>query len=65
MAAQFYKVYITSRNLPVFGIEAIPLDFLVGKSIRRLCERETFRIFTLDTLSPYGLNEEIETHTLT
>lgn len=45
-------------------IESIPRNLSEAEHISRLCERETFWIYTLDTLAPNGLSEELEVNTI-
>lgn len=54
----------STNGLRVWIIEAIPNNLPRAELIKRLCERETFWIYTLDCLKPGGLNEEIETHSI-
>lgn len=54
----------STQELELFGIEVIPMTMPKGEGFSRLCLRETFWIFTLDTMSPDGLNEELEINTL-
>lgn len=46
----------------MFTIRAIAKDLDSGKRHQNLCTREAFWIFTLGSLAPKGLNEEIELH---
>lgn len=61
----FLKYHARStRGLQVWVIESIPKDLSEAERFSRLCERETFWIYTLDTLAPNGLNEELEINTI-
>lgn len=51
-------------GLQVLVIEAIPKNLSEAERFSRLCERETFWIYTLDILTPNGLNEELEISTI-
>lgn len=46
--------------LQVWIIEAIPKNLSEAERFSRLCQHETFWIYTLDTLTPNSLNEELE-----
>ncbi|XP_077336748.1 transducin beta-like protein 2 isoform X2 [Lithobates pipiens] len=50
----------STMGLWVWVIEAIPRSLPEAERFSRLCEREMFWIYTLDTLVPNGLNEELE-----
>ena len=54
----------STEGLELFGIEAIPMTLSEGERFSRLCMRETYWIFTLNSMSPDGLNEELEVGTL-
>lgn len=54
----------TSSGLRVWVIESIPPTLPTAERYKRLCERENYWIYTLDTLSPGGLNEGIEINIL-
>lgn len=54
----------STQGLELFGIEAIPMSLPEGERFSRLCQRESFWIFTLNSMSPEGLNEELEVHSL-
>lgn len=49
-------------GLQVFGIEAIKKDDDTGRRFQRLCKRESFWIFTLGSLAPVGMNEDLEVY---
>lgn len=51
----------STTGLELFGIESIPMSILEGA---RLCKRESYWIFTLQSMAPEGLNEELEIGTL-
>ena len=53
------------EGLKVFGIEAIQNGLDSGKKYQILCKREAYWIFTLGSMVPNGLNEEIVLHTVT
>ena len=50
--------------LRVWVIEAIPETPTAVERFQRLCRQETFWIYSLNTMSPHGLNEEIETNNI-
>lgn len=52
----------STKGLQVWVLESIPKSLPRAECTK--CERETFWIYTLDSLSPGGLNEEIEIHTI-
>lgn len=54
----------SSIGLRVWILEAIPNTFPPAEWYKKLCERENYWIYTLDTLSPGGLNETIKINTL-
>lgn len=54
----------SSAGMRVWVIEAIPKQLPSAKRYKRLCERENYWIFTLDSLSPGGLNVGIELNVL-
>lgn len=49
-------------GLKLFGIEAIKKNHDEGVRFQTLCRRETFWIFSLGSLAPGGLNEDLEVH---
>lgn len=49
-------------GIKVFGIEAIKKDADNGRRFRRLCKQESFWIFTLGSLVPDGMNEDLHIH---
>lgn len=51
-------------DLNVWVIESIPDQFTPAERFQRLCRQETFWIFTLNSLAPNGLNEDIEINTV-
>ena len=51
-------------GLRVWVLEAISKLLPSAERYKRLCERENYWIFTLDSLSPGGLNEGIEINIL-
>lgn len=54
-----------TKNLEVMAIEAIPKGTLTdNERFSLLCKRETFWIFKLGSLTPGGLNEELELNTV-
>lgn len=52
------------EGLRVWVIESIPSTLPLAERFSRLCQRETYWIYTLDSLAPGGLNEDIETNQL-
>lgn len=50
--------------LELFGIEAISMQLPEGEKFSQICKRETFWIFNLNSMSPGGLNEELEDITI-
>lgn len=50
----------STSGLRVFGIETISHDLDNGRKHQSLYNREAFWIFTLGSLAPKRLNEEIE-----
>lgn len=53
------------KYLKVFAIKAISMGtFTANERFCLLCRREHFWIFMMGSLSPHGLNEELETNTL-
>lgn len=55
----------STLGLKVWVIEQIPNTFSVAERFHRLCERgETYWIYSLDTLKPGGINEELEISTI-
>ena len=53
-----------TAGLELFGIEAISMTLPEGERFAILCKQETFWIFTLGSMSPGGLNEELEVNTI-
>lgn len=49
-------------GLKVFGIEAIKKDDDIGRRFQKLCRQESFWIFTLGSMVPDGMNEDLEIH---
>lgn len=47
-------------DLQVWIIESIPEKFTPAERFECLCRQETFSIYTLNTMTPHGLNKEIE-----
>lgn len=54
----------STEGLKVWVIEQIPRSLPAAERFKRLCARETFWIYTLDVLSPGGINESIEIATI-
>lgn len=54
----------STAGLGVWVIESIPATFPAAERFKRLCQQETYWIYSLGTLTPGGLNKEIEVHTL-
>lgn len=54
----------STAGLRVWIIEAIPKHLPEAERFSLLCERETFWIYTLDSLRPNGLNEELDINTI-
>lgn len=52
--------YYEKPSKGVWVIKTIPGTLPPAERFKRLRQRETFWIYTLDTLVPGGLNEEIE-----
>lgn len=50
----------STNGMRVWVIEQIPRTLSRVERFKRLCERETFWIYTLDALAPGGLKEDIE-----
>lgn len=57
-----HKHEASTEGLKLYGIESIPMSIPEGERFARLCKRKSFRIFTLNSLTPDGLNEELEVH---
>lgn len=53
-----------TTDLNVWIVEAISEKFTPAERFQRLCKQETYWIYSLNTLTPHGLNEEIEVHTV-
>lgn len=51
-------------DLNVWIIESIPDHFSSAERFQCLCRQETFWIYTLNSMTPNGLNEEIEINTV-
>lgn len=49
-------------GLKVFGIETIKKDDDAGRRFKKLCRQESFWIFSLGSMVPDGLNEDLEIH---
>lgn len=49
-------------GLKVFGTEAIKKDNDTGRRFQRLCRQASFWIFTLGSMAPVGMNEDLEVH---
>lgn len=54
----------STAGLQVWVLESIPRNLSEAEWFSKLCECETFWIYTLDTLAPNGLNKEIEVNTI-
>ena len=54
----------STEGLRVWVLEAISRHLPSAERYKRLCERENYWIFTLDSLSPGDLNEGIEINIL-
>lgn len=54
----------STAGLSVWVIESIPAKYPAAERYKRLCQQETYWIYSLGTLAPGGLNEDIEVHTL-
>ena len=54
----------STNGLKVWVIEQIPKKYTEAERFHRLCERETFWIYSLGALRPGGINEELEISTI-
>lgn len=54
----------STMGLRVWVIEAMPRGLPAAERFKRLCQQKAYWIYSLGTLSPGGLNEELETHSL-
>ena len=54
----------STNDLKVWVIEQISNKHTEAERFHRLCERETFWIYSLDALRPGGMNEELEISTI-
>lgn len=54
----------SSADLKVWIIESIPKNLPPAERFKRLCARESYWIYRLDSMTPGGLNEEIEVNPL-
>lgn len=54
----------STDGLEVWVIEQIPRSLPAAERFKKLCARETFWIYTLDVLSPGGINESMEIATI-
>lgn len=54
----------STEGLELFGIESLSMSIPEGERFARLCKRESFWIFTLNSMMSEGLNEELEIGTL-
>lgn len=48
----------STEGLELYSIESIPMSIPEGERFAHLCKRESFWIFTLNSMTPEGLNEE-------
>lgn len=60
MAAHFKKAGHNVSALRYIGIEKVNKPLRGGNQERLLLQRETFYIYSLNTLAPSGLNEEFD-----
>lgn len=51
-------------DLQVWIIESIPEKFTPAERFQLLCRQETLWIYTLNTMTPHGRNEEVEINTV-
>ncbi|CAI9555659.1 unnamed protein product [Staurois parvus] len=54
----------STDGLQVWVLESIHNNLSESDRFKKLCSQETYWIFTLDTLSPGGLNEELDINTI-
>lgn len=59
-----YKHRGNTEGLELLGIESIPMSIPEGERFACLSKLESFWIFTLNNMTPEGLNEELEMGTL-
>ena len=60
MAAHFIKMGHNISSLRYWGIEKVEKPPRGGDHNRLLLQREAYYIYTLNTMSPHGLNEEFD-----
>lgn len=54
----------STEGLEVWILEQMPKNLSQAERFQKLCERETYWIYSLNTLNPGGINEELEISTI-